>query len=227
MLRIILITILVALTNAQVKIVVDPADLQIPLRPICKVETVALADALKVNSADIEKSAPLTDEKATELLASDETAKAPASPRTKRAASVAASARAELKGATGNILALPARLAYKPCPKYPAANSYYPQDVCPHRKELLTSFYSSGWCRVIYPYWQRKYQTRCLCNECLTGCKPTNGRRNLCRPTKSTRHSVWAFCRVRSGWWWTWQIKKVTISLADGDCDCKSYRSRC
>ncbi|KAK6181604.1 hypothetical protein SNE40_009426 [Patella caerulea] len=221
MLRIILITTLVLFTNAQIKTIG-------PVLPVCRIEPLVLADPLKINSDDALKSAPLTDEMATKMLESVATAEAAPSLRAKRQANEAALARTELENATGSILASPTQLKLNnnPC-QYPASNSFVVKDVCPHRKELLTSFYSGGFCRVIFPYWQRKYQTRCLCNECVTGCKPINGRRNLCRPTKRTTHRVWAFCRVHFIWGWTWQIKKVTVSLADGDCDCKSYRSRC
>ncbi|KAK6181603.1 hypothetical protein SNE40_009425 [Patella caerulea] len=199
MLRLILVTMLVVITDAQ-------------LQTCRRVEPPA--DIYELNYvARTRSAAPITSATVQRLLAPP-----PSAPREKRAVSTSAElARAELKDATGSII-----LAQ---PNFTVSIAREPRCLCPHRNELLTRFkYGNGVCYVLFPLWHNKYFTRCLYRNCLTGCvSTTNGRRNLCRPKSYSYVTVWAICVTTK----TVEFKKVSVRVPKGGCDCKSYPPSC
>ncbi|ESO99690.1 hypothetical protein LOTGIDRAFT_238763 [Lottia gigantea] len=215
MIKILLIAALVVACNALSKVQVSP---------ICTSK--APVEALAAPAAARSSKAKLTEEEAVKLLGVNSVGGA----KVKRSAvKGAAEARAALSKASGSII-LPIPWKPNPCPPL-LTTTFAGQDLCPSYSQLLTQFPSSngnGYCYVLYPKWQRIYETFCKCKACRNSCpfsiftKPGSIRfRNYCKPKYRRTRYVWAICISKNHF----QCLRERVTYSSGGCECRAYRT--
>ncbi|ESO99691.1 hypothetical protein LOTGIDRAFT_238764 [Lottia gigantea] len=234
MIKILLIAVFVVACNAQEKerVAADLSLAPVPILPVCYGLKAAPAEELDASLAVEKSSEPdLTEEEAAKLLGANDVATEVAS-KAKRSVedNGAAEARTALSKASGSIILPKLPWIPNPCPPLLTTTSAG-QELCPSYQQLYTRFWSSngnGLCYVLFPKWQRVYQTRCKCKTCRNSCpyyifyKPGSLRfRNYCKPRSRRTRYIWALCRTNN----FFRFVRERITQYSGGCECRAYRT--